>query len=90
MQGDQTRSAIARIELVMKESILGYYGNDKLPFLRITVTHPRFINSIKRMFEAGLTLAGIGTFSEQTFESNIAYLLRFMIDCDVALIANGR
>lgn len=60
-----------------------YLGGEKSPFLKITLRDPKFITPARRSIERGLSFAG---FSEPrlTYESNIAYLLRFMIDCKVS------
>lgn len=68
----------------MKESIYGYHGGEKSTFLKITLRDPKNIAAAKRTVEKGLTFAGFTNWApSQTFESNLAYLLRFMIDCKV-------
>ncbi|KAH0582948.1 DNA-directed DNA polymerase delta [Termitomyces sp. 'cryptogamus'] len=62
---------VVRIEYVEKRSLWGYRGDDWIPFLKITISDPRSLPK--------------GLFSDAvpTFESNIAYTLRFMIDAKV-------
>ncbi|RIA89336.1 DNA polymerase family B-domain-containing protein [Glomus cerebriforme] len=59
--------SIERIELTLKESIWGYHGNKKVHFLKIIFTIKYNDRQLREM----------------TFESNIHYVLRFMIDCKV-------
>ncbi|KAG0364263.1 putative delta DNA polymerase [Gamsiella multidivaricata] len=77
--------SVVKIEWKLKESIYGYYGGEKSPFLRITLKDPRNINVAKRALESGISFPGFSDFNvQQTFESNLAYLLRFMIDCKIS------
>ncbi|KAG0004858.1 DNA-directed DNA polymerase delta [Entomortierella chlamydospora] len=76
-------NSIVKIEWKLKESIFGYHGGEKSPFLKITLKDPKNIAAAKRSIERGISFAGFSDFTGQTYESNIAYLLRFMIDCRV-------
>ncbi|KAF9974253.1 DNA-directed DNA polymerase delta [Actinomortierella ambigua] len=82
--GMEKANCIVKIEWKLKESIYGYHGGEKSPFLKITFKEPRHIAAAKRVVERGLTFGTFKDYSPQTFESNIAFLLRFMIDCKVA------
>ena len=64
----------------MKRSLVGYMGEEKYPFIKITVNQNNQLNNIKRVITNGLVLPGLRPFSDMSFESNIAYTLRFMID----------
>lgn len=76
-------NAVDKIELVPKQSIWGYSGDSKLPFYKIYVTHPNFVNKLRTAFEKGhlsyKSWFGTGT----TTYDNIAYTLRLMIDCGI-------
>ncbi|KAG0246374.1 DNA-directed DNA polymerase delta [Mortierella sp. GBA43] len=77
-------NSIAKVEWKMKESIYGYFGGEKSPFLKITVKDPKHISAAKRSLERGISFAEFDDFSPPvTFENNISYMLRFMIDCKV-------
>lgn len=72
----------------MKESLYHFHDNKKSKFLKLTVSQHRYVNTVKDVFEKSqfvLTTAARKTlyFSQTTFESNIEYLLRFMIDADI-------
>ena len=45
---------------------------------------PSVINSVKRFVEDGVTVSGLGTFRGQTYESNVPFPLRFMIDNNIS------
>jgi DNA polymerase delta subunit 1 len=70
----------------LKQSIYGYRGDTKSPFVKVTVFDPRSISKVKNKVEAGVNVPGLDRIcqAETTYESNLAYLLRFMIDCKVS------
>ncbi|KAF8630753.1 hypothetical protein AX17_005348, partial [Amanita inopinata Kibby_2008] len=72
---------VIKVEQVTKRSLLGYVGDDWHPFLKITVNEPRNIPKVRGVFErAECTYQNLFNGPVQTFESNIQYILRFMID----------
>jgi DNA polymerase delta subunit 1 len=76
--------ALVRIEPVMKSNIYGFHGHQKALFLRLSVRLPAFIAACKRVFKEGFHVQGLGNVScSQTFESNIPFPLRFMIDAQI-------
>ncbi|KAI5867309.1 DNA polymerase family B-domain-containing protein [Durotheca rogersii] len=71
-------------QLLARENIYGFQGNNKSPFIKITVTDPKFIPRVRAAFEKdevnwrGMWKGvdgGIMTFD------NLQYVLRFMVDC---------
>ncbi|KAH8556666.1 DNA polymerase family B-domain-containing protein [Umbelopsis sp. PMI_123] len=77
--------SVVNVEICLKQSIYGYHGDSKSPFIKITVNEPKTIAKARAKFETGLTVPGYDkpVIAETTYESNLAYLLRFMIDCKV-------
>ncbi|KAA1468795.1 hypothetical protein DENSPDRAFT_834227 [Dentipellis sp. KUC8613] len=72
------------IEFVVKRSLWGYKGDDLVTFMKITVTEPRLLPTVRGIFERGE--CGYGDLfpgEVATYESNIVYILRFMIDTKV-------
>lgn len=69
----------------MKQSIYGYHGDQKSPYIRVTVQNPRDISKCRMKIETGIRVQGLNNIcqSDTTFESNLSYILRFMIDCKV-------
>ena len=77
---------IHHVELVLKESIWGYNGNVKSPFLKIVVTDPRAIAKVRGGFERGeVVFQNYFTGSPMTSYDNITYVLRAMVDCHVSI-----
>ena len=79
---------IHSVEMVLRENIFGFQGNQKSPYLKITVTDPKHINKLRVAIERGDANyksmwkgvdGGILTFD------SIQYVLRFMIDSGVRI-----
>ncbi|KAI8780966.1 DNA polymerase delta catalytic subunit [Biomphalaria glabrata] len=75
--------AVLAVECVERESIYGYHGNKKSLFLKITVAIPRLIAPCKRLLEQGIQISGYSHHGFQTYESNIDFEIRFMVDANV-------
>ncbi|KAK9765948.1 DNA-directed DNA polymerase delta [Basidiobolus ranarum] len=82
-QKDKTNTLVRSIRMTMKESIYGFHGNIKAPFLRIELSFPKLVAPTKRVLEHGITFGQFPAYACQTYESNLEYILRFMIDCQV-------
>lgn len=74
--------------MVLRENLYGFHGNQQNPYLKISVTDPKFINKVRTAIQSGAANwkqmwkgvdDGILTFD------NIQYVLRFMIDCKVRI-----
>lgn len=75
---------INNIELVMKQSIYGFHGNEKSLYIKITVNEPKHIARVRNIFERGdINFDNMFPPQYMTFESNIPYVLRFMIDTSI-------
>lgn len=75
------------IQMVLKENLYGFQGNQKSPYLKITVTDPKYINKLRSQIESGNSnykdlWKGVTDGGILTFDS-IQYVLRFMIDTGV-------
>ena len=80
------QQAIHSVQMVLRENLFGFQGNQKSPYLKITVTDPKHINKLRTTIEnGGMNYkqmwkgmdGGILTFD------NIQFVLRFMIDTGV-------
>jgi len=85
-QMNQHSAIIASVQMTMRENILRFQGNQKSPYLKITVNDPKYIGRVRTLVQKGnanykrlwpVSEGGILTFD------NIAYVLRFMIDTKV-------
>lgn len=75
---DNIQEAILAVELVYKQSMYGYGGEKKLPFLKITVAVPKLIASCKRLLEQD-TVYTIPNHRYKAFESNIDFDIRYVL-----------
>lgn len=67
-----------------KRSILGYVADTNQAFYKIYVATPNLVPTVKRVLEDGLEVPGFGRLhGVLTFESNVPFVLRFMIDKDI-------
>ncbi|CAD6589997.1 MAG: DNA-directed DNA polymerase delta [Alectoria sarmentosa] len=82
----QHQPVIHSVQMSMRENLFGFQGNQKSPYLKITVTDPKYINKLRTTIESGNMNykqmwkgvdGGILTFD------SIQYVLRFMIDTGV-------
>ncbi|RDA93478.1 hypothetical protein CP533_2641 [Ophiocordyceps camponoti-saundersi (nom. inval.)] len=82
----QHQPAIHSISMCPRENIYGFNGNKKSPFLKITVTDPKFIPKVRSTIEGGnADWKGLWKAQEHgvmTYD-NIQYVLRFMVDCQI-------
>ena len=83
----QHQPAIYSVQMVMRENLYGFQGNQKSPYLKITVTDPKFINRLRTSVEGGnANYKGLWKAADGgvlTFDS-IQYVLRFMIDTKIS------
>ena len=81
--------------MTLRENLMKFQGNQKSPYLKITVTDPKHINKLRTMLESGqrgLSYKGLWKGIDSgilTFDS-IQYVLRFMIDTGVSQIRRIR
>ncbi|KAH8898496.1 DNA polymerase delta catalytic subunit [Thozetella sp. PMI_491] len=78
------------ITLTMRESIYGFQNNTQNPFIKITVTDPKFIAKVRSTIESGQAnwknmwkTAGGEIMKDIMTYDNIQYVLRFMVDCSI-------
>ncbi|KAJ6581215.1 DNA polymerase family B-domain-containing protein [Mycena capillaripes] len=76
---------VVDVKLVSKRSLWQYRGDDWIPFIKLTIANPRSLPKIRGAFERNECRYQFFPTDKpiSTFESNIAYTLRFMIDTKV-------
>ena len=62
------------------QSLLGYHFNETRDFIKIYVAMPSLVPGLKRLFDDGISVPMMGNVRGQTYESNVPFVLRFMID----------
>ncbi|KAK5034457.1 DNA-directed DNA polymerase delta [Exophiala sideris] len=83
----QHQPVIHSVQMVLRENLYGFQGNQKSPYLKITVNDPKYINRLRSAIEDGhANYKGMwkGVESKILTFDNIQYVLRFMIDTGVA------
>ncbi len=76
----RVKDYVLSVELNQKQNILGYSAGKLRDFLRITVASPKHVPTCRAILEGSFALPNYGDRQYQTFESNIPFVLRFMID----------
>ena len=88
----QNQPAIHTVQMVMRENLFGFQGNQKSPYIKITVIDPKFINRLRTVIEANeANYKGLWRGVDSgilTFDS-LAYILRFMVDTKVGHLHTG-
>ena len=79
--GSEGRNAVTDIEKVEKRSIKNYNPNTSI-FLKIYTRFPTDVSKVKSLFELGFMYLNY-RFDPITYESNMPYGLRFMIDTGI-------
>ncbi|XVF34040.1 hypothetical protein REPUB_Repub18cG0022900 [Reevesia pubescens] len=74
---------VRRVVLVQKRSIMYYQQQKSQPFLKIVVALPTMVTSCRGILDRGIQIDGLGVKGFMTYESNILFALRFMIDCNI-------
>ena len=75
------KHAIVKIELVKKYPLRGGYHATKQKFLKLYFQHPKYLGFFRGVIENDNTLFGKkDCLSKVTYESDIPYAQRFMID----------
>ncbi|KAJ9704128.1 hypothetical protein PVL29_005424 [Vitis rotundifolia] len=74
---------VRRIEMVQKRSIMYYQLQSSHPFLKIVVALPTMVTSCRGILDRGIQIEGFGMKNFVTYESNVLFALRFMVDCNI-------
>lgn len=74
--------AVLAVEICRKCSIYGYHFNKYFPFLRVTMASPKLIAPARRLLSS-VKVEPFGAVDYQSYESNIEYEIRFMVDTGV-------
>ena len=73
--GAGTTRCVEKVEWCMKQTLMNYQAEKRVPFLKITMIAPHMVSAARNIFESS---------GQQTFESNVVFPLRFMIDYDLS------
>lgn len=80
-ESDSSGRPLFGVEMVHKTNVYGFVPKStQQRYLRITCTSPNAMNSAKRIVETGISFSGHDNVQFSTFESNIPFVMRFMVD----------
>ena len=79
---DGVKQAILAVEICQKCSMYGFYFNKMFPFVKITMSSPKLIAPARRVINS-INLPPFGPVIYQSFESNVDFEVRFMVDTGV-------
>ena len=90
-RGEKLQQYVLGVEYMSDhKSIMGYETNHT-QFLKVHLAMPTLVPTLKRVCEDGIDLPGIlrngvnaGTTILSPFESNVPFVLRFMVDRDIS------
>jgi DNA polymerase delta subunit 1 len=74
---------VTSITLEKKSSIWGYQKGDHKDFLKITTSLPNHVATARGLVESGLKVGDYGTLMGTTYESNVVFAMRFMVDLGI-------
>uniref|UniRef100_A0AAZ3SUZ9 DNA polymerase n=1 Tax=Oncorhynchus tshawytscha TaxID=74940 RepID=A0AAZ3SUZ9_ONCTS len=80
---DNISVTVLAVDITRKESMYGYHGKRIADFLCITMAMPRLIAPAKRLLEQGFKFGHFPIQSFSSYEANIDFEIRFMVDSDV-------
>ncbi|XP_053671601.1 DNA polymerase delta catalytic subunit [Anopheles nili] len=80
---DNLREAVVEVEIVERQSIMAYNGEDRFQFIRITVALPKLLAAAKRLLEKEHIMESMDFQDCRVYESNIDFDIRFMVDTGV-------
>lgn len=84
--GNNGKSIVSAIDIHNRRSLWGYRGDEISPFIKITFVDQRSMTRVRGCFERGeIHFRDFFDDAIQTYESNISYDLRFMIDKKVCV-----
>ncbi|KAK6639162.1 DNA polymerase delta catalytic subunit [Polyplax serrata] len=80
---ENIKEAVLDVEIVTRQNMFGYRGDEKSKFLRVTIALPRLATACKRLMDKEVIYKPFPTHTYQFFESNIDFDIRFMVDTGV-------
>ena len=79
---DGIKQAVLAVEIFQKCSMYGFHYNKMFPFLKITLASPKLVAPARRLI-SDVKVPPFGQVSYQSFESNVEFEVRFMVDTGV-------
>lgn len=80
---ENLQEAVLEVTMVEGQSMLGYHGEEKYKFIKIVLALPRLIAAAKRLLERTIVYSAFDFQDCRSYESNIDFDIRFMVDTGV-------
>lgn len=77
------QEAILEVIIVERQSLMGYHGEEKYPFIKITLALPKLLAAAKRLLEKEIIYNKFDFQDCRAYENNIDFDIRFMVDTNV-------
>ena len=81
-RGSGTEQNVLNVGVVYKKSLMGYRGEEDMPFLQIHMAMPNLVPMARTILREGLKI-GSQQHTFQNYEANNPFLLRYLIDNDI-------
>ncbi|KAL3688153.1 hypothetical protein R1sor_014462 [Riccia sorocarpa] len=82
-KNNKAHICVTDIKMVQKRSVMYYQKQKSRNFFQIFVALPTMVATCRGILEKGIHIDGIGSRCFLTYESNVLFALRFMIDCSI-------
>jgi DNA polymerase delta subunit 1 len=79
----QTQPAVLDMITIGGNSIRGHTWDKTEVFIKVVLCSPKVVAACRDMLEDGIVVGAYGNVKFKTYESDIAFVLRFMIDVDM-------
>lgn len=80
---ENIQEAVLEVSIVEKKNLYSYAGDENMQFIRISVVLPKMIAATKRLLEREVIYEKFDFQDCRTFETNIDFDIRFMVDTNV-------
>jgi len=82
---DKVTPFVLNVEIVQRSSLMYYQESGLKPFFKVVVAIPSLVSMSRNIIERGFSLSAGGQFAPSTsFETNIPFPLRYMVDRGIA------
>jgi DNA polymerase delta subunit 1 len=82
--GEVCPAYVLAVEVVDKQSILGYHEDKMSQFFKVYVALPNYVPTAKSALQSGFSFLDYSSQQYHCYEANVPFVLRFMIDNDVS------
>ncbi|KAL5289927.1 POLD1 family protein [Megaselia abdita] len=80
---ENIQETVLEVEILERQSIMGFLGDDKQRFIKITMALPKLLAPAKRILEKEIVMNDFDFQDCRAFENNVDIDIRFMVDTGV-------